>query len=174
MTRADITAGLSTLVEAHLSKQGRPWAKEVTIHNLGDVRPDYMSVMADWGCLAAIGQIERASITVYEVKSCMADVKSGNGLNDIGDINWLVLPYELHRELVLSDERLVPYSFGSAWPMPEGFSFDGIDSRPPAYEGQVDGWRLHWADAHFSAKHHGRKAPLLSYLWAMMYAGVRR
>lgn len=173
MTRADITAGLSTLVEAHLSKQGRPWAKEVTIHNLGDVRPDYVSVMADYGGLADICHIERASVAIYEVKSCMADVKSGNGLNAIGDINWLVLPYELHRELVFSDESLVPCWFGKAWPMPEGWSFGNIDSMP-AYEGQVDGWRLHWAGAHHPPEHHGRKAPLVAYLWAMTYAGVRR
>lgn len=119
MSRADITAGLSALLERCLSKNGRPWAKEVTMHTLDGIRPDYMSVDADWGGIAEICHIERATVSVYEVKSCMADVKSGNGLNAIGDHNCLVLPYELHREL-MSDENLVPSWFGSAWPMPDG------------------------------------------------------
>ena len=173
MSRADITAGLSALVEKHLSKNGRPWAKEVTMHTLGGIRPDYMSVNADWGGIAEICHIERATVSVYEVKSCMADVKSGNGLNAIGDHNWLVLPYELHRELVMSDDNPAPCWFGKAWPVPEGCGFGDLDYMP-AYEGQADGWELHWAESHYPAKHHGRKAPLVAYLWAMMYAGVRR
>lgn len=52
--------------------------------------------------------LNRALIFVFvEVKSCMADFKSGHGLTFLGDENWLVCTRDLAHELY--DECLLPF-----------------------------------------------------------------
>lgn len=50
---------------------------------------------------------EHGKFVFVEVKSCMADFKSGHGLTFLGDENWLVCPRDLAHELY--DERLLPF-----------------------------------------------------------------
>ena len=46
------------------------------------------------------GEIERGDFIVYEIKSCKEDVYSGNGLNFIGDENYLVTTAECYKSLL--------------------------------------------------------------------------
>ena len=43
--------------------------------------------------------VELGEFSCYEVKSCMADFKSGHGLTFYGDVNYLVTTRELAEEL---------------------------------------------------------------------------
>ncbi len=138
MERPEITAGLSELLEQHLERQTGVWAKEVEVAPLGRCRPDYMSVSASWGKFAAVSSIERAEVTVYRVKSCMADYASGSCLNAIGDYNYLLLPYELMMEIDKAS------GWGMAYPFPASHGRVPDPYRLPAYEGQTDGWNLYW------------------------------
>lgn len=174
MGRSDITNGLSTLLERKLSDSGVLWSREVSIEPLGRVRPDYVSVAAPWGKFASVSSIERASITVYEVKSCLADYKSGNGLNAVGDSNFIVAPYELMmkvKELAI-DKKIPPTApWGWMYPVPSDFSKKRGVECCLGYEGQIDGWKLYAVD-HIQGN--VRNAPVIVFLWAMMYAGVNR
>lgn len=51
--------------------------------------------------------LEHGKFVFVEVKSCMADFKSGHGLTFLGDENWLVCTRDLAHEL--HDERLLPF-----------------------------------------------------------------
>lgn len=51
--------------------------------------------------------LEHGRFVFVEVKSCMADFKSGHGLTFLGDENWLVCPRDLAHELY--DERILPF-----------------------------------------------------------------
>lgn len=51
--------------------------------------------------------LEQGRFVFVEVKSCMADFKSGHGLTFHGDQNWLVCPRDLAHKLY--DERLLPF-----------------------------------------------------------------
>lgn len=50
-------------------------------------------------------KLEHGRFVFVEVKSCMADFKSGHGLTFRGDENWLVCPRNLADEL--HDRRLI-------------------------------------------------------------------
>lgn len=52
--------------------------------------------------------IERGEFVYVEVKSCMADFKSGHGLTFQGDANWLVCPPDLAQSLY--ETRQLPKS----------------------------------------------------------------
>lgn len=169
MDRSKITAGISALIEQHLDKQTCVWGSEVSIESLGRCRPDYLAVSASYGKFATISAIERAEVTVYEVKSCLADFKSGNGLNEVGDTNWLVLPYEVLRKIVERGEQysLDRWSFAYPYPVSHGRIPD-IDNLP-AYEGQTDGWKIYWGNKHLSNVS-SRPMPVMVYLWALLHS----
>ncbi|MEG2932733.1 MAG: hypothetical protein RR842_04065 [Gordonibacter sp.] len=162
MSRSQITAGLSKLLEQHLAKSTERWAREVRIGAPTECRVDYMSIRCQYGALASLGGIEHAEVTCYEVKSCMADYKSGNGLNKLGDINCIVCPDDLRRKLILGTELGVS-GWDFAIPCPIGCrSF----SKPIKYNGEVDGWRL----CFFPAITFGntRKIPIAQAVWAIL------
>lgn len=177
MGRKEITAGLSALVERHVSKPGGLWAAEVSIEPLGRCRPDYIEVTASGGKFATVAGIERACVSAYEIKSSMADYKSGNGLNAVGDENWIVCPYEvmmsINRAAVEGKIERSPL-WGFAYPYPAEHGAKGPDiDRLPRYEGQVEGWKLHFiAASRFGGS--PRQFPLSAILWSMMYAGARQ
>lgn len=178
MGRSEITAGLSELLERRLAKQSILWAKEVSIEPLGRCRPDYVSVRASWGKFASVSDMESAVVSVYEVKSCIDDYRSGSGLNPVGDANYVVCPYELMMKVaeLVCDGKMADGGYG-AWgnlyPYPESHGKAPNISELPRYEGQVDGWRLyHVGSAAGEARR--RQAPLIAILWSMMYAGVHQ
>lgn len=109
VNRPETTRALSDMVESRL--RGKTyWAREVLLGAMDARSPrvDYMSFrMASSHSLAITpGLIEHGEFACYEVKSCMADFKSGHGLNFVGDKNYLVCERELADKLY--EQHLIP------------------------------------------------------------------
>lgn len=177
MGRREITAGLSELVERHLEEKTCVWAAEVSIESLGRCRPDYLSVSASWGALATLASIERAAVTVYEVKSCMADFKSGHGLNAVGDSNYIVCPYELmmeiHRRHHYAGEDEPDGRWGWAYPIHRDYGKSRSVTEMPRYEGQTDEcWKLRFIEPNQIEV--ARPMPIFVYLWALLNTRQQR
>lgn len=122
MSRAETTAMLSKLVEKRLRNQTAFWASEVNFdRNTPDERRvDYVG-FKPWNINGepVPASVEKGCFEFYEVKSCMADFTSGNGLTFYGDENYLVTTPELADELRVShqiprdiDQVLVPTTKG--------------------------------------------------------------
>lgn len=100
MTRNEITAMLSRLlVQQRLSGYGKYYASEVTLDfgTSHEKRVDFMQF-----CpvnTTSVSGIEKGEFVCYEVKSCLADYKSGHGQNFIGERNYLVMPMELYKKI---------------------------------------------------------------------------
>lgn len=110
MTRSEITAELSTMIEKKINPNNDPriyWAKEVTFDYSTNhaVRVDYMKFVP---MNNSVSGIEKGDVYCYEVKSSVEDFKSGHGLNFIGDYNYLVMPGKL--AATVSSE--IPYHVG--------------------------------------------------------------
>ena len=101
MGRKEITELLdSKLIRLRLTKKNAYsyWAHEVWLDRYSDHerRVDFMEFVPHGGPMYSdVSHIEHGTFSFYEVKSCMADLKSGNGLNFEGDENWLVMPVEM-------------------------------------------------------------------------------
>lgn len=116
MTRPEITAELSTMIEKKINPNNDPriyWAKEVTFDYSTNyaVRVDYMKFVP---VNNSVSGIEKGDCYCYEIKSSIEDFKSGHGLNFIGDYNYLVMPGELAATVSLK----IPYHVGIY--VPEG------------------------------------------------------
>lgn len=103
MSRKDVTADLSEKVAKKLRRQFAIVAQEVWVD--ADHRVDFVAFSPGSGGRNAA--LEHGKFVFVEVKSCMADFKSGHGLTFLGDENWLVCPRDLAHEL--HDERLLPF-----------------------------------------------------------------
>lgn len=102
-------AMLSKLVEKRLRNQTAFWASEVNFdRNTPDERRvDYVG-FKPWNINGepVPASVEKGCFEFYEVKSCMADFTSGNGLTFYGDQNYLVCTKELCDEIVW--QKMVP------------------------------------------------------------------
>lgn len=109
MSRTETTAMLSKLVEKRLKNQTAFWASEVNFdRNTPDERRvDYVG-FKPWNINGepVPASVEKGCFGFYEVKSCMADFTSGNGLTFYGDQNYLVCTKELCDEIVW--QKMVP------------------------------------------------------------------
>ncbi len=91
MNRKDITQFLSQLlIRNRLGGRSKYWASEVSIdYGTSNVkRVDFMQFEPKGVIYQS--DIEKGTFTCYEVKSCREDVFSGNGLNFIGEKNYIV------------------------------------------------------------------------------------
>lgn len=103
MSRKDVTAELSEKVAKKLRRQFAIVAQEVWVDP--DHRVDFVAFSPGSGGRNVA--LEHGKFVFVEVKSCMADFKSGHGLTFLGDENWLVCTRDLAHEL--HDERLLPF-----------------------------------------------------------------
>jgi hypothetical protein len=79
---------------------GKYYAKEVTL-DYGTSKPkriDYLQYSPAGAVY--VGDIEKGIFTCYEVKSCKEDVYSGNGLNFVGEENYIVTTMECYKSLL--------------------------------------------------------------------------
>lgn len=102
MSRKDVTKELSEKVEKKLRRRFALVAREVWVDP--DHRVDFMAFSPGVG--GRNMKLEHGRFVFVEVKSCMADFKSGYGLTFRGDDNWLVCPRDLADEL--HDKMLLP------------------------------------------------------------------
>lgn len=99
MDRKQTTKFLTkTLIDTRLSDR-KYYAKEVTL-DYGTSHPKRIDVMEfkPQGVTYA-SDIEKGIFVCYEVKSCYADVYSGNGLNFYGEKNYIVTTMETYKKL---------------------------------------------------------------------------
>lgn len=100
MNRKDTTKFLSQLlINNRLSGRGKYWASEVSIdYGTSNVkRVDFMQFEPKGVIYQS--DIEKGTFTCYEVKSCREDVFSGNGLNFIGEKNYIVTTMECYKAI---------------------------------------------------------------------------
>ena len=100
--RGETTAMLSRLVERRLTSRHYYWASEVSFDKgtPQERRIDYVGFKPYTPNYAVEpASVELGTFVCYEVKSCMADFKSGNGLTFYGDYNYLVCTSELYKKL---------------------------------------------------------------------------
>lgn len=100
MNRKETTEFLrNLLVSNRLSGRGKYWASEVSIdYGTTNVkRVDFMQFEPKG--VVYQSDIEKGMFTCYEVKSCKADIYSGNGLNFIGEKNYIVTTMECYKEI---------------------------------------------------------------------------
>lgn len=91
MNRAETTAMLSALVEKRLDSRTSYWAREVSFDRGTPNwrRIDYVGFKPYTPNYAVEPiSVELGIFSCYEVKSCLADFESGNGLTFYGDENF--------------------------------------------------------------------------------------
>jgi hypothetical protein len=103
VNRKKTTEFLSQLLEKqYFSGMGKYWAKEVSIDpwagNGIPKRVDYMQFIPENQC--SISAIEKGIFVCYEIKSCIEDVYSGNGLNFLGEKNYIVTTMDCYKDLI--------------------------------------------------------------------------
>ena len=100
MNRKSTTEFLSNLlVSDRLSGMGKYYAREVTVDygSTDQKRVDFMQF--EPAGTTAVSLIEKGTFTCYEIKSCKEDVFSGNGLNFIGEKNYIVTTMECWKSI---------------------------------------------------------------------------
>ena len=109
LSRAEITDTLSRQLELQVLARKNAWAcwaAEVKLYP-NDKRVDYIDFCPHISIqMCAPGTVERGKFRFFEVKSCIADLKSGNGVNWDGDENWLVCPIEMVEEMRVRQVRI--------------------------------------------------------------------
>ena len=114
MNRKETTESLSKAVEIHIDPRNDPriyWSKEVTFdYATGNaIRVDYMRFVP---VNNSVSGIEKGDFYCYEIKSSVADFKSKNGHNFIGDYNYYVMPNDVY--IAVADQ--IPWDVGVAIP----------------------------------------------------------
>lgn len=101
-SRRETTAMLGRLVERRLTSRHYYWASEVSFDKgtPQERRIDYVGFKPYTPNYAVEPtSVEKGIFVCYEVKSCMPDFTSGNGLTFYGDRNYLVCPLSLYEQL---------------------------------------------------------------------------
>lgn len=104
MNRKETTKFLTDLLIQDKLSDRKYYAKEVTL-DYGTIHPKRFDVMEfrPHGVVYA-SDIEKGIFVCYEVKSCVQDVYSGNGLNFYGEKNYIVTTMDTYKKL-LDDQR---------------------------------------------------------------------
>lgn len=126
MKRSETTKFLGQLlINTRFSGAGKHWASEVSIDPWGREakRVDYMQFSPSDQC--SISGIEKGIFTCYEVKSCKEDVYSGNGLNFLGEKNYIVTTMECYND-ILPDLRSGKFARHMHEQFPESSHYFGV------------------------------------------------
>lgn len=165
MNRKEITKLLTDILISDKLSDRKYYAKEVTL-DYGTENQKRVDVMqfTPKGVLHT-SDIEKGTFTCYEIKSCIEDVYSGNGLNFFGEKNYIVTTVETYQRLLsdLSTGKMTDYIEKT---FPESSSNYGvmiaiprnIDPRdtealykeytnPTPFKGEAHKWRL-WTPFH--------------------------
>lgn len=182
MNRKETTKMLSKLLERqYFSGMGKYWAKEVSIDPWAakgkPKRVDYMQFIPENQC--SISAIEKGIFICYEIKSCKEDFYSGNGLNFLGEKNYIVTTMQCYKEL-LEDMRN-----GKFWKhihenFPESVTHIGVMVAIPEYATAADEFESptpidtdkKWKLAVVMPCHYGaRKKSMIELLFCMLRSG---
>lgn len=99
INRKETTKLLTEILIADKLSDRKYYAKEVTL-DYGTTHSKRIDVMqfTPKGVMN-VSDIEKGIFTCYEVKSCIEDVYSGNGLNFYGEKNYIVTTMETYKKL---------------------------------------------------------------------------
>lgn len=99
MNRKETTKLLTEILIADKLSDRKYYAKEVTL-DYGTTHSKRIDVMqfSPKGVMN-VSDIEKGIFTCYEIKSCIDDVYSGNGLNFYGEKNYIVTTMETYKKL---------------------------------------------------------------------------
>lgn len=148
-TRTETTARLSALVEKRPTSRASYWAREVGFDRGTPMwrRIDHMGFKPYTPNYAVEPvSVELGTFSCYEVKSCLADFESGNGLTFYGDLNYLVTTRELAEQL--HDMRRLPRNINQVLvPTSKGDRptplYDLSDNGSPSYRHRPAGEMLY-------------------------------
>lgn len=171
MQRTEITSFLNELlVTTRLSGIGKHYASEVTLdygHKKGEPkRIDFVQFKP--ANTYSISGIEHGEFIGYEVKSCIEDVFSGNGLNIECDRNYLVTTMDTWKKLIELEQnrrKMIPPQFGVMVACYKD-KLDEFDNPSPISE--IDGWRL---EVLRNAHAQSRKRSITELLFCMLRSG---
>lgn len=170
------------LVREKFGGIGKYWAREVSIDPWAakgkPKRIDYMQFVPAGQC--SVSDIEKGIFVCYEIKSCKQDVYSGNGLNFLGEKNYIVTTMECYKDL-LPDFRDGTFARHLHEAAPESSSNFGIMVAIPfmsemtdEFEDptEVDGESGRWKLAVIKKCVPGlRKRPMIELLFCMLRSG---
>lgn len=157
MNRKETTEFLGRLLpKERFGGMGKYWASEVSIDPWSTKgkwkRVDYMQFIPDNQC--AVSALEKGIFVCYEVKSCKEDVYSGNGLNFLGEKNYIVTTMQCYKD-ILPDMRSGKFWNHLQEVSPESSAHIGIMvaipymsevtdefENPTPIDGEVNGWKL--------------------------------
>ena len=155
MNRAETTRFLSDLLLYNrLLGAGKYYAREVSIDPWTDhgKRVDFMQFIPE--SQMSVSSIEKGIFVCYEIKSCKEDIYSGNGLNFIGEKNYIVTTmecWESIRDDIIDGtlERFLkeqhPGSsdrYGVLVAVPDGKKLTDEFESPTPLDSEVNGWKL--------------------------------
>lgn len=165
MDRKETTKFLSDLlVRDRLSGRGKYYAREVSIdYGTTDVkRVDFMEFVPNG--VVYLSDIENGYFISYEVKSCLADYKSGYGQNFLTEMNYFVMPMELYKKVI----KELPQDIGVICPIPVGKSnIDEFENTTDLDKEDVI-WIMRVVKRAFKR---GRKRSMTELLFCMLRSG---
>lgn len=181
MTRAETTKFLGKLLtDTRLGGAGSRWASEVSIDPMGREakRVDYMQFSPANQC--SISGIEKGTFTCYEVKSCKEDVYSGNGLNFLGEKNYIVTTMECYKDILpdISSGKFAEHMrerfpessryFGVMVAIPDWAETTDEFEKPTPLDAEVRRWKL---AVILPCRYGPRKRSMTELLFCMLRSG---
>ena len=181
--RKTITAFLENLLyEEKLCGMGMYWAKEVVVDygssKAKTKRIDFMQYIPDGQC--SISSLEKGIFICYEVKSCKEDVYSGNGLNFLGEKNYIVTTMECYKD-ILPDLRSGKFARHMHEQFPESSNYFGVMvaipdwaeatdefEKPTPLDAEVRQWKL---EVILPCRNGLRKRSMTELLFCMLRSG---
>lgn len=160
MTRKEITKFLTDLLISDRLSDRKYYAREVTL-GYGTMEAKRIDIMQF--CPLGVtytSDIEKGYFVCYEVKSCIQDVYSGNGLNFYGEKNYIVTTIDTYKSLLDDIQtgklqkhvcdfmgiKKCPY-FGIMVPVPKKLNVRDADAMHSEFEnptklGSGNGWKI--------------------------------
>lgn len=138
MTRAETTKFLGKLlIGQYFSEMGKHWASEVSVDlwSTKGKRVDFMQFSPE--NQTSISGIEKGIFTCYEIKSCKEDIYSGNGLNFLGEKNYIVTTMKCYKD-ILPDLRGNKFRKHLQECFPESSDYFGVMVAVPKWREAVD------------------------------------
>ena len=153
MNRKETTKFLTDVLISNRLSDRKYYAEEVTLDygTNHQKRVDVIQFIPQ-GVLYP-SQIEKGEFTFYEIKSCKEDIFSGNGLNFLGERNYIVTTMETYNKILpmLADGSLHKYvkehypestiEFGIMIPIYKDV-YEEMEN-PTPLGGDISDWKMH-------------------------------
>ena len=186
MNRKETTKLLTNILIADRLSDRKYYAKEVSV-DYGTNHTKRVDVMefVPKGVIHA-SDIEKGYFVCYEVKSCKDDIYSGNGLNFLGEKNYIVTTMETYKKLcedaTIANGEITKFvkehnpesstDFGFLVPVPRKIgdlrnraAINQEFENPTPFGGQTDDWRMYKI---ISARPSGRDRSTTELLFCML------